>query len=58
MPTNRQIASFLERSINKWNYNKAIRLSDNETKTRDYLIEPLLICLDTIKWITIPMNLV
>ncbi|MFL2490321.1 MAG: type I restriction enzyme HsdR N-terminal domain-containing protein [Candidatus Neomarinimicrobiota bacterium] len=41
MLTNRQIASFLEKSMNKWDYNKAIRLSDNETKTRDYLIEPL-----------------
>ena len=42
MPTKRQIASFLYKSINKWDYNRAIKLSDNETKTRDYLIEPLL----------------
>ena len=42
MPTNRQISSSLERSMVKWDYKRAIRLSDNETKTRDYLIEPLL----------------
>ena len=41
MPTNRQIASLLERSMDKWDYKRAIRLSDNEAKTRDYLIGPL-----------------
>ena len=42
MPTNKQIASSIERYMTKWDYKRAIRLSDNETKTRDYLIEPLL----------------
>ena len=41
MATLRQIASSLERSMQKWDYQKAIKLSDNETKTRDYLIEPV-----------------
>lgn len=31
----------MERSMQKWDYQKAIKLSDNETKTRDYLIEPV-----------------
>ena len=34
MPTNRQIARSIERSMSKWDYKRAIRLSDNETKTR------------------------
>lgn len=41
MATLRQIASSMERSMQKWDYQKAIQLSDNETKTRDYLIEPV-----------------
>ena len=41
MPSLRQISSSLERSLQKWDYRRAIKLSDNETKTRDYLIEPL-----------------
>lgn len=41
MATLRQIASSMERSMQKWDYQKAIKLSDNETKTRDYLIEPV-----------------
>ena len=41
MATLRQIANSLERSMKKWDYQKAIKLSDNEAKTRDYLIEPV-----------------
>tara|TARA_B100000575_G_C23111292_1_gene641965 strand:- start:50 stop:1078 length:1029 start_codon:yes stop_codon:yes gene_type:complete len=41
MPSLRQISSSLDRSLQKWDYKRAIKLSDNETKTRDYLIEPL-----------------
>ena len=40
MATIKQIGSLLERSFEKWDYQKAIKLSDNESKTRDYLIEP------------------
>ena len=40
MATVKQIGSLLEKSFEKWDYNKAIKLSDNESKTRDYLIEP------------------
>lgn len=40
MATAKQIGILLEKSFEKWNYKKAIRLSDNELKTRDYLIEP------------------
>ena len=39
MPTTKQIGNLLERSFQKWDYKKAIQLSDNESKTRDYLIE-------------------
>ena len=42
MSTIRQITSYLERSFKNWDYERAIKLSDNEAKTRDYLIEPLL----------------
>ena len=38
--TPKQIARKLERSIDNWNFQKAIDFSNNETKTRDYLIEP------------------
>ncbi len=41
MATIRQISNSLERSFQKWDYERAIKLSDNEAKTRDYLIEPL-----------------
>jgi hypothetical protein len=41
MATLKQIGSLLEKSFSKWDYEKAIKLSDNETKTRDYLIEPV-----------------
>ena len=40
MATVKQIGSLLEKSFEKWDFKKAIRLSDNESKTRDYLIEP------------------
>ena len=40
MATVKQIGSFLEKSFEKWDYKRAIRLSDNESQTRDYLIEP------------------
>ena len=40
MPTTKQIGNLLDRSFQKWDYKKAIKLSDNESKTRDYLIEP------------------
>ena len=40
MPTTKQIGNLLDRSFQKWDYKKAIQLSDNESKTRDYLIEP------------------
>ena len=40
MPSNKQIGNQLERLFSKWDYQKAIKLSDNESKTRDYLIEP------------------
>jgi len=40
MATVKQIGSLLEKSFDKWDYKKAIKLSDNESKTRDYLIEP------------------
>lgn len=40
MATVKQIANLLNKSFEKWDYKKAIKLSDNETKTRDYLIEP------------------
>lgn len=38
--TPKQIARKLERSIQNWDFQKAIDFSNNETKTRDYLIEP------------------
>ena len=41
MATLKQIGNLLEKSFSKWDYEKAIKLSDNETKTRDYLIEPV-----------------
>ena len=40
MASAKQIGSLLEKSFSKWDYKKAIKLSDNESKTRDYLIEP------------------
>ena len=40
MATLKQIASNLEKSFSKWDFDKAIKLSENESQTRDYLIEP------------------
>lgn len=40
MATSKQVSKRLEKSFGNWDYKKAIRLSDNEAKTRDYLIEP------------------
>ena len=40
MATIKQIGNLLEKSFSKWDYNKAIKLSENESQTRDYLIEP------------------
>ena len=40
MASIKQIGNLLVKSFSKWDYDKAIELSDNETKTRDYLIEP------------------
>ena len=40
MATFRQIASLLERSFAKWDFQKGIKFSNNESETRDYLIEP------------------
>ena len=40
MASIKQIGNLLVKSFSKWDYEKAIELSDNETKTRDYLIEP------------------
>jgi len=36
----RQIANKIEKSLNQWDYSKAIKFSNDETKTRDYLVEP------------------
>ena len=36
----RQIAKSIKKSFDNWDFNRAIKLSDNETATRDYLIEP------------------
>jgi len=41
MATIKQIGNLLEKSFSRWDYKKAIKLSDNESKTRDYLIEPV-----------------
>lgn len=41
MASVRQVASNLEKQFTKWDYKRAIEYSDNESKTRDYLIEPL-----------------
>ena len=40
MATIKQIGNLLDKSFSKWDYNKAIKLSENESQTRDYLIEP------------------
>ena len=38
--TLKQIGNLLDKSFSKWEYIKAIKLSENESQTRDYLIEP------------------
>jgi len=38
----KQIANKLEKSLSNWDIKKAIKYSDDETKTRDYLVEPFL----------------
>lgn len=38
----KQIGNKLQKSLNEWAYNRAIRKSNNEAETRDYLIEPFL----------------
>lgn len=40
MASIRQIGSLLEKAFQKWDYQRAIDLSENESQTRDYLIEP------------------
>ena len=40
MASIKQIGGQLEKSFAKWDYERAIKHSDNESKTRDYLIEP------------------
>ena len=36
----KQISRSISRQFDKWDYKKAIKLSDSEAATRDYLIEP------------------
>ena len=36
----KQISRSISRQFEKWDYKKAIKLSDSEAATRDYLIEP------------------
>jgi len=36
MATIKQIGSILEKSFDKWDYQKAIKLSDNESKTTKF----------------------
>ena len=40
MATIKQVTSQIDRLFSKWDYQKAIKMSDNEAKTRDYLVEP------------------
>lgn len=44
-----QIARKLKKQFDKWDYNKAIKLSDSEAATRDYLIEPFFNILGYVK---------
>ena len=37
-----QITKTLKKKIDEWDFDKAIANSNNETRTRDYLIEPFL----------------
>ena len=36
----RQISKQIKKSLSTWNYKKAIKYSVDETRTRDYLVEP------------------
>jgi hypothetical protein len=38
----KQIANKIEKSLSSWDIKKAIKYSDDETKTRDYLVEPFI----------------
>ena len=38
LATLKQIGNLLDKSFSKWEYIKAIKLSENESQTRDYLI--------------------
>lgn len=40
MASIRHIGSIIEKAFQKWDYKRAISLSENESQTRDYLIEP------------------
>jgi len=44
-----QIARSIQKSFDNWDYKRAIKLSDSEAATRDYLIEPFLNILGYIK---------
>lgn len=48
----RQIANKIEKSLKEWDYSKAIKFSNDETKTRDYLVEPFLKFWVIKKWMT------
>ncbi len=36
----KQIANRIDKSLSEWDFNKAMKFSNDETKTRDYLVEP------------------
>ena len=36
----RQITNRIDKSLSEWDFNKAMKFSNDETKTRDYLVEP------------------
>ena len=40
MPSIKQLVNLLEKSFSKWDYEKAMKMSRNESQTRDFLIEP------------------
>lgn len=45
----KQIAKKLKKQFDNWEYNRAIKLSDSEAATRDYLIEPFFNILGYVK---------
>ncbi len=49
MSSLKQISTILKKSFSKQGYKKAIKLNDNESKTRDYLIKKFLIFLGITK---------